>query len=84
MTLASRYTLLKLLGDGSFGSVFMAECKGTRETVQIHPQRPAQALIPQVAVKKMKEKYASWDECINLREVKVHLPYYVIILIKCG
>ncbi len=33
MTLAARYTLLKLLGDGSFGSVYMAECKATRETV---------------------------------------------------
>lgn len=25
----------------------------------------------QVAVKKMKKKYYSWEECMNLREVKV-------------
>lgn len=28
-------------------------------------------LIVQVAIKKMKKKYYSWEECINLREVKV-------------
>lgn len=26
----------------------------------------------QVAIKKMKKKYFSWDECVNLREVKVY------------
>lgn len=25
----------------------------------------------QVAIKKMKKKYYSWEECVNLREVKV-------------
>lgn len=28
-------------------------------------------LFLQVAVKKMKKKFSSWDECMNLREVKV-------------
>lgn len=27
--------------------------------------------VLQVAIKKMKKKYYSWEECINLREVKV-------------
>jgi male germ cell-associated kinase len=30
----------------------------------------------QVAVKKMKRKFYQWEECINLREVKVFLVYW--------
>ena len=32
---------------------------------------PTEVFNEQVAIKKMKKKYYSWDECINLREVKV-------------
>ncbi|KAF8115096.1 hypothetical protein N665_0030s0134 [Sinapis alba] len=50
-----RYKLIKEVGDGTFGTVWRAINKQTGEVV---------------AIKKMKKKYYSWDECINLREVK--------------
>ncbi|EPS63316.1 hypothetical protein M569_11466, partial [Genlisea aurea] len=50
-----RYKLIKEVGNGTFGSVWRAISKQSGEVV---------------AVKKMKRKYYSWDECINLREVK--------------
>ncbi|KAA8525130.1 hypothetical protein F0562_007006 [Nyssa sinensis] len=50
-----RYKIIKEVGDGTFGSVWRAINKQTGEVV---------------AIKKMKRKYFSWEECINLREVK--------------
>ncbi|XP_078173460.1 cyclin-dependent kinase F-4-like [Carex rostrata] len=50
-----RYKVIKEVGDGTFGSVFRAVNKQSGEIV---------------AIKKMKKKYFSWEECINLREVK--------------
>ncbi|KAJ0262726.1 Protein kinase superfamily protein [Hirschfeldia incana] len=50
-----RYNLIKEVGDGTFGNVWRAVYKQTGEVV---------------AIKKMKKKYYSWEECINLREVK--------------
>ncbi|XP_008802975.1 cyclin-dependent kinase F-4-like isoform X2 [Phoenix dactylifera] len=50
-----RYKLIKEVGDGTFGSVWRAINKQTGEVV---------------AIKKMKRKYYSWEECMNLREVK--------------
>uniref|UniRef100_A0A5B6ZGX0 cyclin-dependent kinase n=1 Tax=Davidia involucrata TaxID=16924 RepID=A0A5B6ZGX0_DAVIN len=50
-----RYKIIKEVGDGTFGSVWRAINKQTGEVV---------------AIKKMKRKYYSWEECINLREVK--------------
>ncbi|XP_028793678.1 cyclin-dependent kinase F-4 [Neltuma alba] len=50
-----RYKLIKEVGDGTFGSVWRALNKQTGEVV---------------AIKKMKKKYYSWEECVNLREVK--------------
>ncbi|XP_062233751.1 cyclin-dependent kinase F-4-like isoform X1 [Phragmites australis] len=50
-----RYTIIKEVGDGTFGSVWRAINKENGEVV---------------AIKKMKKKYYSWEECINLREVK--------------
>ncbi|XP_072990615.1 cyclin-dependent kinase F-4 [Typha latifolia] len=50
-----RYKVIKEVGDGTFGSVWRAISKQSGETV---------------AIKKMKKKYYSWEECINLREVK--------------
>ncbi|PON44799.1 Serine/threonine protein kinase [Parasponia andersonii] len=50
-----RYTLIKEVGDGTFGSVWRAISKKSGEVV---------------AIKKMKKKYFSWEECVNLREVK--------------
>ncbi|KAJ3295268.1 hypothetical protein HK104_002858, partial [Borealophlyctis nickersoniae] len=51
----NHYRIVKQLGDGSFGSVLMAENVVTGDMV---------------AIKKMKQKYYNWDECLNLREVK--------------
>lgn len=53
-----RYTLAKKLGDGTYGDVLRAVNKQSGEVV---------------AIKRMKRKYYSWDECMNLREVQVGL-----------
>lgn len=50
-----KYNTIKQLGDGTFGSVLLATVKNTGE---------------QVAIKKMKKKYYSWEECMSLREIK--------------
>uniref|UniRef100_UPI00398F2FE8 serine/threonine-protein kinase MAK isoform X2 n=1 Tax=Pristiophorus japonicus TaxID=55135 RepID=UPI00398F2FE8 len=51
----NRYTTMKQLGDGTYGSVLMGRSIDSGELV---------------AIKKMKRKFYSWDECMNLREVK--------------
>lgn len=50
-----RYKILSLIGDGTYGLVYMATNIETRE---------------KVAIKAMKRKYHSWDEVMDLREVK--------------
>ncbi|KAF4714269.1 hypothetical protein FOZ62_015607, partial [Perkinsus olseni] len=51
----NRYKVHRMLGDGTYGSVLRAQNKQTGELV---------------AIKKMKKKYYSWDECMALREVR--------------
>jgi len=51
----NRYETLKTLGDGTYGSVYLA--KHMDDGVL-------------VAIKRMKKKFYSWDEAVNLREVK--------------
>lgn len=51
----NRYTTIKQLGDGTYGSVLLARSTESGELV---------------AVKKMKRKFYSWEECMNLRELK--------------
>ncbi|XP_061569519.1 serine/threonine-protein kinase MAK [Cololabis saira] len=51
----NRYTTLKQLGDGTYGSVLMGRSNESGEYV---------------AIKRMKRKFYSWEECMNLREVK--------------
>lgn len=58
----NRYVMLSQLGDGTYGSVILAKKIDTGE---------------KVAVKRMKKKYYSWEECMNLREVKVRCHCYV-------
>ena len=50
-----RYKVVKQLGDGTYGEVLKASNRQTGEVV---------------AVKRMKRKYYSWDECMALQEVK--------------
>lgn len=50
-----RYKILKIIGDGAYGNVFKAINKQTGEIV---------------AIKKMKRKFCSWEECMSLREIK--------------
>ncbi|XP_060772881.1 serine/threonine-protein kinase ICK-like isoform X2 [Neoarius graeffei] len=51
----NRYTAIRQLGDGTYGSVTLSRCLESGELV---------------AIKKMKRKFYSWEECMNLREVK--------------
>ena len=51
-----RFRIIKIIGDGTFGSVSKASVQGTNEIV---------------AVKRMKKKFYSWEECLELREIKV-------------
>ena len=62
-----KYKEIKKMGDGSFGCVVKAQKIDTGEIV---------------AIKKMKQKYASWDECINLRELKALRKLQHINIIK--
>jgi protein kinase len=50
----NRYKVTKVLGDGTYGSVLKAQNKASGEVV---------------AIKKMKQKYYSWEECMKLREI---------------
>lgn len=51
----NRYKIVKQLGDGTYGSVLKAVNRASGEVV---------------AIKKMKKKFYSWEECIQLREVR--------------
>lgn len=51
----NRYTTIRQLGDGTYGSVILGRSLESGELV---------------AIKKMKRKFYSWEECMNLREVK--------------
>eukprot|EP00899_Mesostigma_viride_P025778 jgi/Mesvir1/6385/Mv12270-RA.1 len=51
----NRYKVARQLGDGTYGSVWRATNRQTNEVV---------------AIKKMKKKFYSWEECMSLREVK--------------
>ena len=50
-----KYETNDFLGEGSFAKVSKAKDKKTDETV---------------AIKKLKKKYTTWQECVDLREVK--------------
>jgi protein kinase len=65
----NRYKILKPLGDGSYGTVTKAVSIQTGEVV--NNNRSVLVTGCKVAIKKMKRKYYTWDECLALREVKV-------------
>jgi len=50
-----RYKIQQHIGDGTFGSVYKGLVVKTGEVV---------------AIKKMKKKFYSWDECMSLKELK--------------
>jgi serine/threonine protein kinase len=51
-----KFQLIRNLGEGTFGSAVLATNLRTGE---------------QVAIKMMKKRYDTWEECIQLREVKL-------------
>ena len=51
----NRYKISKTLGDGTYGSVLKGQNRQSGEIV---------------AIKRMKRKFYSWEECMALREVK--------------
>lgn len=51
----NKYQILKVIGDGTYGKVYEGVSKETNE---------------KVAIKKLKNKINSWEECIKLNEVK--------------
>lgn len=50
-----RYKITKTIGDGTYGVVSKAIVRNTGEIV---------------AIKRMKKKFYSWEECLDLREIK--------------
>lgn len=50
-----KYKLTKNLGDGTYGTVMEGINKESGE---------------KVAIKQMKQEFNTWEECINLREIK--------------
>ncbi|XP_054723299.1 serine/threonine-protein kinase ICK-like [Uloborus diversus] len=53
--MSKRYKFVNTLGNGTYGTVLLAFNIESGE---------------KVAIKRMKKKYHSWEECMNLREVK--------------
>ena len=49
-----KYDIEQTLGEGAFGAVYKAKNKQTNETV---------------AIKYIKKKFRSWDECMQLKEL---------------
>jgi male germ cell-associated kinase len=50
-----KYTTVKTIGDGTYGSVLKAMNKRTGEIV---------------AIKKMKKKYYKWNACVDQKEIE--------------
>jgi serine/threonine protein kinase len=64
-----KYKISKVLGDGTFGVVSLAQVKETGEMV---------------AIKRMKQEYRSWDDCLKLKEVQAlsRLKHTNIVKVK--
>lgn len=59
-----KYSGLKTIGDGTYGSVVKAM---NMKTGKFHIVM--QYIGEIVAIKKMKKKYYKWDACVSLREI---------------
>lgn len=72
-----KYTIIKSLGTGSFGTVYVADWHSALPSGAMVPAmqhsytRPAYAGKRLVAIKRMKKPFASWDDCIKLNELRV-------------
>jgi serine/threonine protein kinase len=72
------YTPLKTVGDGSFGTVAVCDWHGPlppntpvpamQRNVGTRPEYAGRRLV---AVKRMKQRWSSWNECESLRELQV-------------
>lgn len=77
------YEVLKKIGDGTFGTVYLCQKKNhpdapstqTSDGIGVPQASTTRAAEQQtadklVAIKKMKKRYYTWDECMRLREIK--------------
>jgi meiosis induction protein kinase IME2/SME1 len=70
------FTVIRDVGDGSFGTVCLADWKsplpsGTLLSPMQHPTtRPEYIGKRLVAIKKMKKPFPNWEECMKLKELK--------------
>ncbi|CAO1627791.1 unnamed protein product [Parajaminaea phylloscopi] len=71
------FTVIKSVGDGSFGTVCLADWKsplpsGTMLSPMQHPTtRPEYVGKRLVAIKRMKKPFKAWGDCLKLKELKV-------------
>lgn len=72
------FDAIRALGDGSFGTVFLAHWKSPLPDDMV----PSTMLTTRasefkgkrlVAIKRMKKPYANWNDCLRLRELRVRL-----------
>ncbi|WFC96127.1 centractin- actin- protein of the dynactin complex [Malassezia brasiliensis] len=70
------YTIIKSLGTGSFGTVYVADWQSPLPSGAMVPAmqhsltRPAYAGKRLVAIKRMKKPFAAWEDCIKLNELR--------------
>ena len=67
------WTPIKMLGDGSFGNVWLCDWHSPPDTPLPVITRPEWAKKHLVAVKRLKQRWeAGWDECRKLKEIEVN------------
>ncbi|PWN23583.1 hypothetical protein BCV69DRAFT_279516 [Microstroma glucosiphilum] len=82
------FTIIKAAGDGSFGTVSLADWKsplpsGTMLSPMQHPTtRPEYVGKRLVAIKRMKKPFKSWNDCLKLKELKslLDIPHHSNII----
>jgi len=78
------YTIIKCLGDGSFGTVWLCDWHGTLPpNTPLSPMQCGAGARPEwagkrlVAVKLMKRQWAGgWEECQKLKELQVRIVVF--------